>query len=62
MQCQLKPIAENGRQRGIVPAFHCATPRYAATANGWGYRMTEVGWDVRLLATGAAAAVAPKGY
>lgn len=42
---------------GIRAALHCGTPDYAARAIGWGFDMTTVGGDTRLLAAGAAASV-----
>ena len=43
---------------GIRAALHCGTPDYATTAIGWGFDMTTVGGDSRLLAAAAAASVA----
>ena len=38
-------------------ALHCGTPEYAARAVGWGFDMTTVSNDVRLLAGAAADSV-----
>lgn len=54
----IRRIAETARAQGRVAALHCATPDYAARAIGWGYAMTTVSGDARLLAAGAAASVA----
>lgn len=58
MQAHLQRIAAACQRQGVIAAIHCATPGYAATAIGWGYRMTTVGGDVRFLSAGAAEAVA----
>jgi 4-hydroxy-2-oxoheptanedioate aldolase len=42
---------------GIRAALHCGTPEYAAKAVGWGFNMTTVSNDVRLLAGAAADSV-----
>jgi 4-hydroxy-2-oxoheptanedioate aldolase len=46
------------KANGIRAALHCGTPEYAARAIGWGYDMTTVSGDSRLLAAAAAASVA----
>jgi 4-hydroxy-2-oxoheptanedioate aldolase len=43
---------------GLRAALHCASPDYAARALGWGFDMTTVSNDVRLLAGAAAASIA----
>src|SRR5690606_4243809 len=45
------------RKAGIRAALHCGTPDYAAKAIGWGFDMTTVSNDVRLLAGTAAESV-----
>lgn len=54
----LKRIVAACRAAGIRAALHCGTPDYAARAIGWGFDMTTVGGDTRLLAAAAAASVA----
>jgi 4-hydroxy-2-oxoheptanedioate aldolase len=54
----LKRIVAACKAAGIRAALHCGTPDYAATAIGWGFDMTTVGGDSRLLAAAAAASVA----
>ncbi len=54
----LKAIVNNCHQNGIKAALHCGTAEYAAKAIGWGYDMTTVSGDSRLLASAAAASVA----
>lgn len=54
----IQRIANVCNANGIVAALHCGTPDYAARAIGWGYRMTTVSGDTRLLAGAAAASVA----
>jgi 4-hydroxy-2-oxoheptanedioate aldolase len=54
----LKRIVGACKAAGIRAALHCGTPEYAARAIGWGFEMTTVGGDSRLLAAAAAASVA----
>lgn len=54
----LKTIVNTCHQNGIKAALHCGTAEYAAKAIGWGYEMTTVSGDSRLLASAAAASVA----
>ena len=54
----LKRIVAACKAAGIRAALHCGTPDYAARAIGWGFDMTTVGGDSRLLAAAAAASVA----
>lgn len=58
MVAQIRRIAEVCQKNGIKAALHCGTPDYAAKAIGWGYQMTTVSGDSRLLAGAAAASVA----
>lgn len=51
----LKRIAQTCGKHGIKAALHCGTAEYAARAVDWGYDMTTVSGDARLLAAGAAA-------
>ncbi|MCO6384123.1 HpcH/HpaI aldolase/citrate lyase family protein [Oceanicola sp. 502str15] len=53
----LKTIVETCNKHGIKAALHCGSAEYAARAIGWGYSMTTVSGDTRLLAGAAAASV-----
>lgn len=46
------------RRNGIRAGLHCMEPGYAARAVGWGFDMTTVSGDTRLLAGAAASSVA----
>ncbi|MBT9385269.1 2,4-dihydroxyhept-2-ene-1,7-dioic acid aldolase [Pseudooceanicola sp. CBS1P-1] len=46
------------KRNGLKAAIHCGTPEYAARAVGWGFDMTTVSGDTRLLAAAAAQSVA----
>lgn len=46
------------KANGIRACLHCGTPDYAARAIGWGYDLTTVSGDSRLLATAASASIA----
>lgn len=54
----LQRIVEACRAAGIRAGLHCGTPDYAARAVGWGFDLTTVGGDSRLLAAAAQASVA----
>lgn len=58
MVAALQRIVAACKAAGIRAALHCGTPDYAAKAIGWGYDMTTVSGDSRLLAAAAAASVA----
>ena len=58
MIAHLKRIAEVCAANGIGACLHCGTPDYAVRAIGWGYRLTTVSGDARLLAGAASASVA----
>ena len=58
MIAALQAIVAACRRNGLRAGLHCGTPAYAARAIGWGYDMTTVGGDTRLLAAAAAASVA----
>lgn len=45
------------KANGIRACLHCGTPAYAAKAIGWGFDLTTVSGDSRLLAAAAAASV-----
>src|SRR5579863_1338301 len=53
----LKDILAACKANGIRAALHCGTPEYAARAIEWGYNMTTVSGDSRLLASAAGASV-----
>jgi 4-hydroxy-2-oxoheptanedioate aldolase len=53
----IKQIATTCKANGIAACLHCGTPDYAAKAIGWGYDLTTVGGDSRLLAGAASASV-----
>ncbi len=53
----LKRIADACKLNGIRACLHCATPDYAARAIEWGYELTTVGGDTRLLGGAASASV-----
>lgn len=57
MIAALQTILAACKANGIRAALHCGTPDYAARAVGWGFDMTTVSGDSRLLAAGAAASV-----
>lgn len=53
----LKTIVAACKRSDIRAALHCGTPDYAARAIGWGFDMTTVSNDVRMLASAAEANV-----
>ncbi|MCF3935239.1 aldolase/citrate lyase family protein [Acuticoccus sp. M5D2P5] len=54
----LQTIVAAAHKAGIKAALHCGAADYAARAIGWGFDMTTVSGDARLLAAAAAASVA----
>lgn len=54
----LKTIVAACKRNNIRAALHCGTAEYATRAIGWGFDMTTVSGDSRLLAAAAAASVA----
>jgi 4-hydroxy-2-oxoheptanedioate aldolase len=54
----LQKIVAACKTSGKIAALHCGTPDYAARAIGWGFDMTTVSGDSRLLAAAAQASVA----
>ena len=58
MIAALKEIVAACTANGIRAALHCGTPEYAARAIAWGFEMTTVSGDSRLLAGTAGASVA----
>jgi 4-hydroxy-2-oxoheptanedioate aldolase len=57
MIAAIKRILAAAIRARVKAALHCGTPEYAAKAIGWGFHMTTIASDVRLLASGAAASV-----
>ena len=57
MIAALQRIASACKEHGIRAALHCGTADYAVRAIGWGFEMTTVAGDSRLLAAAAAASV-----
>ena len=53
----IKRIANVCRKNEIRACLHCGTPEYAVRAIGWGYNLTTVSGDSRLLAAAAGASV-----
>jgi 4-hydroxy-2-oxoheptanedioate aldolase len=53
----IQQIVAACKSNGIRAALHCGTAEYAARAIGWGYDMTTVSGDSRLLAAAASASV-----
>jgi 4-hydroxy-2-oxoheptanedioate aldolase len=58
MIAALQRIADACKANNIRAALHCGTADYAVRAIGWGFAMTTVSGDSRLLAAAAAASVA----
>jgi len=58
MIAALKEIVAACKTNGIRAALHCGTPDYAARAIEWGFDMTTVSGDSRLLAGAAGTSVA----
>lgn len=57
MVALIQRIAEVCRANGIRACLHCGTPDYAVRAIGWGYNLTTLSGDSRLLAAAAGASV-----
>ena len=57
MIAALKEIVGACKANGIRAALHCGNPDYAARAIQWGFDMTTVSGDARLLAAAAGASV-----
>lgn len=53
----LKKIVAACKGAGLKAALHCGTAEYAARAVDWGFGMTTVSGDSRLLAAAASASV-----
>lgn len=54
----IQAILAAAKRAGKVAALHCGSAQYAAKAIEWGFDMTTVSGDTRLLATSANASVA----
>lgn len=54
----IQRVKDACKSNGIAACLHCGTPDYAAKAISWGFDLTTVGGDSRLLAAAAAASVA----
>lgn len=54
----IKTILDACRRHNVKAALHCGTAEYAARAVEWGFDMTTVSGDSRLLASAAAESVA----
>jgi 4-hydroxy-2-oxoheptanedioate aldolase len=53
----IRRIAQVCEDHGLKAGLHCGTPDYAAKAIRWGYHLTTVSGDSRLLATAAQTSV-----
>ncbi len=53
----IRKILAAAKNAGIRAALHCGSPAYAAKAIGWGFDMTTLANDVRLLAAAASESV-----
>ncbi len=53
----IQRILNAARAAGIRACLHCGTPGYAARAIGWGFDLTTISGDSRLLTAAAAASV-----
>ncbi|MEM8630862.1 MAG: aldolase/citrate lyase family protein [Pseudomonadota bacterium] len=53
----IKRILAAAQAAGIRAALHCMSPAYAAQAIGWGFNMTTLSADARLLAAAASASL-----
>ena len=54
----IKRIAQACRDHGKIAALHCGTSDYAARGIDWGYNMTTVASDARLMAAAASDSIA----
>ncbi|KGJ02836.1 4-hydroxy-2-oxoheptanedioate aldolase [Paracoccus halophilus] len=53
----IKQVVDACKRNEIRACLHCGTPAYAARAIGWGFDLTTVSGDSRLLAAAASASV-----
>tara|TARA_Y100001960_G_C14587285_1_gene783792 strand:+ start:214 stop:1032 length:819 start_codon:yes stop_codon:yes gene_type:complete len=49
----IQKILQTAKSHKIRAGIHCGTPEYAAKAIGWGFDMTTISGDARILAKGA---------
>lgn len=57
MIAMIQHVKDVCKANGIAACLHCGTAEYAAKAIGWGFDLTTVGGDTRLMAAAAAASV-----
>ncbi|MFV2034151.1 MAG: HpcH/HpaI aldolase/citrate lyase family protein [Halocynthiibacter sp.] len=53
----IQRILSSAKGAGIRACLHCGTPQYAARAIGWGFDLTTISGDSRLLAAASAASI-----
>ena len=53
----IKRVASVCNTHKIIAGIHCGTAEYASKAIGWGYNLTTIGGDTKLLASAASASV-----
>jgi 4-hydroxy-2-oxoheptanedioate aldolase len=53
----IRRIQEVCQAQGIMACLHCGSPEYAARAIGWGFDLTTLSGDTRLLASAAAGSI-----
>jgi 4-hydroxy-2-oxoheptanedioate aldolase len=53
----IKRVASVCDTHTIIAGIHCGTAEYASKAIGWGYNLTTIGGDTKLLASAASASV-----
>ena len=58
MVSAIQKILSAAKAAGIRAGLHCGSPDYAAKAIGWGFDLTTISNDVRLLAGAASASLA----
>merc|ERR1712232_466219 len=53
----IQRILAASKKAGIRACLHCGTPEYAVSAIGWGFDLTTVSGDSRLLAAASASSI-----
>ncbi|MBL1435851.1 MAG: 2,4-dihydroxyhept-2-ene-1,7-dioic acid aldolase [Rhodobacteraceae bacterium] len=53
----IQSILSAAKGAGLKACLHCGTPQYAARAIGWGFDLTTISGDSRLLAAASAASI-----
>ena len=53
----IKRILAAAKSHNICAGIHCGTPQYAAKVISWGFDLTTISSDVRLLAAGSGASI-----